>query len=68
VVLDQQEHKFEIKECTSCQKSFDKDSEDSVEWRVVVRQKEEGPDANFYCPKCWSDAENFIKEYINDNG
>jgi uncharacterized protein with PIN domain len=68
VVLDQQEFKFEIKECTSCQKSFDKDHEDSVKWRVAVRQKEEAHEANFYCPKCWQSAEAFIKDYMNDNG
>ena len=64
--LDQQEHKFEIDECTACEKKFDKSTPDSVEWRVIVRKDDEGElTARFYCPECWSAAEQFIRENVN---
>ena len=49
------------KQCTNCDKPFDKkDKKMSMTWTVVVREKENK--VNLYCPKCWGDAQKFIKE------
>ena len=59
----QQEHKFDIDECTACEKKFDKSTPDSAEWRVIVRKKSQQEfTTRFYCPQCWNDVETFIKE------
>ena len=49
------------KQCSNCDKLFDKKSKKMVKtWTVVVREKE--GKVNLYCPKCWADTQQFIKE------
>ena len=49
------------KQCTNCDKPFDKkDKKMAMTWTVVVREEENK--VNLYCPKCWGDAQKFIKE------
>ena len=51
--------------CLTCDKPFDKlDREQVMSWSVVVRQKEEK--VNLYCPKCWGNAQQVIKKYMED--
>ena len=69
----QKENKKEIKQvltmfdnlddkCLTCEKDFDKkDKEHVASWRVVVREKE--GKANLYCPECWDQAQEIIKDF-----
>ena len=48
-------------ECLSCQKPFDKKNKQMVTtWSVVVREKENK--VKIYCPTCWNNAINILKE------
>ena len=47
--------------CSMCQSDFDKKNKEQVQsWRVAVREKESL--VNLYCPDCWDNALNMIKE------
>jgi uncharacterized protein with PIN domain len=49
-------------ECLVCNKSFDKKNKEQVQsWNVVVRKEENK--VNLYCPECWQNAIDIIKEY-----
>jgi len=49
--------------CVNCFKDFDKKNREMVQsWYVVERRKERK--VNLYCPECWSDAKNIIKDMI----
>ncbi len=51
--------------CLTCDRPFDKlDREQVMSWNVVVRQKEEK--VNLYCPECWDNAQQTIKQYMED--
>ena len=57
------------KQCTNCDKPYDKKSKEmAMTWSVVVREQENK--VNLYCPKCWDDAHKLIaemKEKLNEN-
>jgi len=57
------------KQCTNCDKPYDKKSKEmAMTWSVVVREEEMR--VNLYCPKCWDDAHKLIaemKEKLNEN-
>jgi len=47
--------------CLTCEEKFDKTNKEHVSsWNVVVREKEKK--VNLYCPQCWNNAKEFIKE------
>jgi hypothetical protein len=47
--------------CTNCDKPYDKKSKEmAMTWSVVVREQENK--VNLYCPVCWGEAQQFIKE------
>ena len=49
------------KQCSNCDKPFDKKSKEMAKtWSVVVRERENK--VNLYCPTCWNNAQKFIKE------
>mgnify|MGYP003155232396 CR=1 FL=1 len=49
-------------DCFVCHKSFDKSNKDMVNsWRVVVREQERN--VKIYCPTCWNDAKNILKQF-----
>ena len=51
--------------CLVCDKPFDKkDREMVMSWNVIVREKEEV--VNLYCPDCWNDAVEMLKEIKRD--
>ena len=56
-------------QCTNCDAPYDKKCKKMARtWSVVVREKQDK--INLYCPICWNDAQNFIKEMkekINEN-
>ena len=57
------------KQCTNCDKLYDKKSKKMAKtWTVVVREKENK--VNLYCPTCWNNAHKLIaqmKEELNEN-
>jgi uncharacterized protein with PIN domain len=54
-----------LEECTSCRAPFDKTSKEHAKtWRVAVREKEQK--VNLYCPRCWNNTMELIKEIEND--
>jgi hypothetical protein len=54
-------------ECLACKKSFDKTCKEQVQtWNVVVR-RDKGL-VRLYCPQCWHNAQQFVKQLEkNDN-
>ena len=56
-------------ECLTCGEDFDKrDKKQVTSWSVVVREKEEK--VNLYCPTCWNQAKELLKEmeeHLNEN-
>ena len=51
--------------CLTCEEPFDKlNREQVMSWNVVVRQKEEK--VNLYCPECWDNAQQLVKQYMED--
>jgi len=49
-------------DCFICHKSFDKtDKQMVMSWNVVVREKEQS--VKIYCPTCWNNAVNILKQY-----
>lgn len=49
--------------CVSCFKDFDKRDREMVKtWYVVERRKENK--VNLYCPECWEDGMNLVKDMI----
>ena len=53
------------KQCTNCDKPFDKkDREMAMTWSVVVREKENK--VNLYCPQCWNDAHRLLEQIKRD--
>jgi len=53
------------KKCLTCDAPFDKlNREQVMSWNVVVRQKEEK--VNLYCPECWDNAQQLVKQYMED--
>jgi len=53
------------KQCTNCDKPFDKKNKEmAMTWSVVVREKEEL--VRLYCPDCWDKANKIIEEFNND--
>ena len=49
--------------CVSCFKPFDKRDREMVKtWYVVERKKENK--VNLYCPECWKDGINMVKDMI----
>jgi len=57
------------KQCTNCDKPYDKKSKEmAMTWSVVVREQENK--VNLYCPVCWDEAHKLIaqmKEEMNEN-
>ena len=50
------------KQCTSCDKPFDKkDKEMVMSWSVVVREQEGV--VRLYCPDCWSKAMEIMEDF-----
>ena len=53
-------------ECAACTAPSDKKSKEHVrEWRVVVREKEQI--VRLYCPPCWGEAMDLIKQVEEEN-
>ena len=53
------------KQCTNCDKPFDKKNKEmAMTWSVVVREKENK--VNLYCPQCWSDAHRLLEQIKRD--
>ena len=56
-------------ECAACEAPFDKKSkEQAMTWKVVVREEEKV--VRLYCPDCWEQATEAIKqveESLRDN-
>ena len=51
--------------CLTCEAPFDKlNREQVMSWNVVVRQEKEK--VNLYCPDCWDNAQEIIKQYLED--
>lgn len=51
--------------CEACDEPYDKTSREHVTtWNIVVREKEKI--VRLYCPKCWTEAKEVIKEIKND--
>jgi len=49
-------------ECLVCHESFDKTNKEMVKtWNVVVREKQRI--VRIYCPTCWNDAKNILKQF-----
>tara|TARA_R100001509_G_scaffold6930_1_gene4054 strand:- start:1008 stop:1301 length:294 start_codon:yes stop_codon:yes gene_type:complete len=48
-------------QCLTCEKAFDKTDKNMVStWSVVVKEKEKI--VRLYCPECWQEALNLVKE------
>tara|TARA_R110002072_G_scaffold299229_1_gene474239 strand:+ start:132 stop:425 length:294 start_codon:yes stop_codon:yes gene_type:complete len=48
-------------QCLTCEKVFDKTNKDMVStWSVVVKEKEKV--VRLYCPECWQEALDLVKE------
>ena len=53
------------KQCTNCDKPYDKkDKEMVTTWSVVVREQESK--VNLYCPTCWDNAKKLITQIQAD--
>ena len=53
------------KQCTNCDKPYDKSSKEmAMTWSVVVREQE--GIVRLYCPECMDWAKNFINEVKED--
>ena len=53
------------KKCLTCEAPFDKlNREQVMSWNVVVRHEEEK--VNLYCPDCWDNAQQIVKQYMED--
>ena len=53
------------KQCTNCEKPFDKNSKEmAMTWSVVVREKENK--VNLYCPVCWNNAHKLLEQIKAD--
>ena len=53
------------KQCTSCDKPFDKNSKEmAMTWSVVVREQENK--VNLYCPVCWDNAHKLLQQIKAD--
>ena len=51
--------------CLTCEAPFDKlDREQVMSWNVVVRRETEK--VNLYCPECWDNAQQIVKQYMED--
>ena len=51
--------------CLTCEAPFDKlNREQVMSWNVVVRQQEEK--VRLYCPDCWDNAQQIVKDYMED--
>ena len=51
--------------CLTCEEPFDKlDREQVMNWNVVVRQQT--GKVNLYCPACWDNAQQIIKQYMEN--
>ena len=51
--------------CLTCEAPFDKlNREQVMSWNVVVRQETEK--VNLYCPECWDNAQQIVKQYMED--
>lgn len=49
--------------CVNCFEEFDKTNREMVQsWIIVERRKEKK--VNLYCPECWSNAKNIIKDMV----
>ena len=49
-------------DCFICHKNFDKKDKEMVQtWNVVVREKERS--VKIYCPTCWNNALNLLKQH-----
>ena len=53
------------KQCTNCDKPYDKSSKEmAMTWSVVVREQENK--VNLYCPVCWDKAHRLIEQIKAD--
>ena len=53
------------KQCTNCDKPFDKNSKEmAMTWSVVVREQENK--VNLYCPVCWDNAHKLLEQIKTD--
>ena len=51
--------------CLTCEAPFDKlNREQVMSWNVVVRQETEK--VNLYCPRCWNNAQQAMKQIMED--
>ena len=51
--------------CLTCESPFDKlNREQVLSWNVVVKQQTEK--VNLYCPDCWENAQQIVKQYMED--
>ena len=55
------------KQCTNCDKSFDKkDKEMATTWNVVVRKEDKENPVRLYCPTCWDTAQEVINSFLKN--
>ena len=53
------------KQCTNCEKPYDKNSKEmAMTWSVVVREQE--GKVNLYCKTCWDNAHKLIEQIKAD--
>jgi hypothetical protein len=53
------------KQCTNCDKPYDKNSKEmAMAWSVVVREQENK--VNLYCPVCWDNAHKLLNQIKAD--
>ena len=53
------------KQCTNCDKPYDKTSKEmAMTWSVVVREQENK--VNLYCPTCWNNAHRMLEQIKAD--
>ena len=51
--------------CLTCEEPFDKlNLEQVMSWNVVVKQ--ETGKVHLYCPGCWNNAQQIVKQYMED--
>lgn len=51
--------------CLTCEEKFDKTSKKMVsEWQVVVHKAKS--EVRLYCPSCWDQAMEIVKEYSEE--
>lgn len=51
--------------CDGCEAPFDKRNREQVfSWTVVVRKDKEDNPVRLYCPPCWEEAQNIVKEIV----